>query len=179
MTNTGEARDVGSIPGSGRFPGGWHDKPLQYSCLENPKDRGAWQVGVHRVTKSQTQLKWLSMNKNIFFFYSNFIKILLHIFFCNFYFLFHSYNTHLINFGNLRDNKQSFFFFNLANIYWVCTSFNDNTDDDDQGITHIMIVLKYLKLKNIYIWILILRMHILKGKGDKNDEDSILRETSL
>ena len=132
--------------------------------------------GSQRVRHNWSDLAW---TKTFFFFYSNFIKILLHIFFCNFYFLFQSYNTHVINFGNLRDNKQSFFFFNLANIYWVCTSFNDNTDDDDQGITHIMIVLKYLKLKNIYIWILILRMHILKGKGDKNDEDSILRETSL
>ena len=53
--------DVGSIRGSGRSPGGGHGNPLQYSCLENPKDRGAWWVTVHRVTKSQTQLKGLSM----------------------------------------------------------------------------------------------------------------------
>jgi len=50
-------RDAGSIPGSGRCPGGGHDNPLQYSCLENPMNRGAWQATVHRVTKSQTQLK--------------------------------------------------------------------------------------------------------------------------
>ena len=39
--NTGDIRDTGSIPGSGRSPGGGHDNPLQYSCLENPMDRGA------------------------------------------------------------------------------------------------------------------------------------------
>ena len=54
------AGDVGSIPGSGRFPGGRHGNPLQYSYLENPMDGGAWRAIVHRVTKSQTPLKWLS-----------------------------------------------------------------------------------------------------------------------
>ena len=49
-----DVRDVGSSPGSGRFPGGGHGNPLQYSCLENPMDRGAWQAIVHRVTKSWT-----------------------------------------------------------------------------------------------------------------------------
>ena len=52
--NAGDTRDVGSIPGSGRPPGGGHDNPLQYSRLENPIDRGAWWVAVHRVAKSQT-----------------------------------------------------------------------------------------------------------------------------
>ena len=42
-------------------PGGRHSNPLQYSCLESPMDRGAWQATVHRVVKSQTWLKWLSM----------------------------------------------------------------------------------------------------------------------
>ena len=46
--NAGDIRDVGSIPGSGRSPGGGHSSPLQYSCLENPMDRGAWQATVHR-----------------------------------------------------------------------------------------------------------------------------------
>ena len=57
-----EIRDVGSIPGLGRFPGGGHGNPLQYSCLENSMDRGAWWARVHRFTKSQTQLsmqRWL------------------------------------------------------------------------------------------------------------------------
>ena len=40
--NARDIRDVGSIPGLGRFPGGGHGNPLQYSCLENPMDRGAW-----------------------------------------------------------------------------------------------------------------------------------------
>ena len=47
---------LGSIPGLGRSPGGGHGNPLQYSCLENPMDRGAWWPIVHGVTKSWTQL---------------------------------------------------------------------------------------------------------------------------
>ena len=46
--------DPGSIPGSGRSPGEGHGNPLQYSCLENPMDRGAWKATVHGVTKNQT-----------------------------------------------------------------------------------------------------------------------------
>ena len=49
--NAGVARDAGSIPGLGRCPGG-HGNPLQYSCLENPMDRGAWRAAVHGVTES-------------------------------------------------------------------------------------------------------------------------------
>ena len=56
----GDTRDTGSIPGSGRSPGEGHGNPLQHSCLEDPMDWGAWWAIVHRVTKSQTQLKWLS-----------------------------------------------------------------------------------------------------------------------
>ena len=48
--------DPGLIPGSKRFPGGGHDNPLQYSCLENPMDRGAWRPTVHGVAKNQIQL---------------------------------------------------------------------------------------------------------------------------
>ena len=59
--NAGDTRDMGSIPESGRTPGGGHGNPLQYSCLENPVDREAWRATVHRVTKSQTRLKQLSM----------------------------------------------------------------------------------------------------------------------
>ena len=55
--NAEDLRDVGSIPGSGRSPGGGHGNPLQYSCLENPMDRGAWQATVHRLSKSRTLLK--------------------------------------------------------------------------------------------------------------------------
>ena len=49
--NAGDARDVCSIPGSGRFPGGGNGKLLQYSCLEKSMDREAWQATVHGVTK--------------------------------------------------------------------------------------------------------------------------------
>ena len=51
--NAGDARDVGSIPGSGRSPGGGNGNPLWYSCLESSKDRGAWWSIVHGVAKSQ------------------------------------------------------------------------------------------------------------------------------
>ena len=54
LANAREVRDEGSIPGSRRSPGGGHGNPLQYSCLENPRDRGAWRATVHGVTKSQT-----------------------------------------------------------------------------------------------------------------------------
>ena len=50
------ARDIGSLPVSGRSPGGGHGNPLQYPCLENPMDRGAWWATVHGVTKSWTRL---------------------------------------------------------------------------------------------------------------------------
>ena len=52
-TNAG---DVDTIPGSGRFPGGGNGKPLQYSCLGNPMDRGAWWATIHGVAKSRTGL---------------------------------------------------------------------------------------------------------------------------
>ena len=55
--NAGAAGAAGSIPGSGRSPGGGHGYPLQYSCLENHMDRGAWRATVWRVTESQTQLR--------------------------------------------------------------------------------------------------------------------------
>ena len=56
------AGDLGLIHGLERSPGGGHGNSLQYSCLENPMDRGAGQATAHRVTKSQTQLKQLSMH---------------------------------------------------------------------------------------------------------------------
>ena len=58
--NAGYARDVGSIPGSGRCPGGRHGYAFQYPCLENSMNREAWQAAVHGVTKSWTRLKQLS-----------------------------------------------------------------------------------------------------------------------
>ena len=52
--NAGNIRDTGSIPRSGRSPGGGHGNPLQFSYLENPMDRGAWWATVHGVAKSRT-----------------------------------------------------------------------------------------------------------------------------
>ena len=58
--NAGDVRNRSSIPKSGRFPGGGHESPLQYSCLENPMDRGTWWAIVYRGAKSRTWLKQLS-----------------------------------------------------------------------------------------------------------------------
>ena len=60
--NAGDVRDAGLIPGLGRFPGEGNGYPLQYSCLENPMDRGTWQAVVHSVAKSWIRLKRLSMH---------------------------------------------------------------------------------------------------------------------
>ena len=54
--NAGDVSDASSTPGSGRTPGGGHGNSLQYSCLENPMDRGAWWATVHGVTRSRTRL---------------------------------------------------------------------------------------------------------------------------
>ena len=66
--NTGDAQDMGLIPGSGRSPGEGYGNPLQYSCLENPRDRGAWPATVHGVAESDltevtehTFLQWSSL----------------------------------------------------------------------------------------------------------------------
>ena len=56
ICNAGDSGDMALVPGLGRSPGGVHGNPLQYSCLENPMDRGAWWATVHRVSKYQTQL---------------------------------------------------------------------------------------------------------------------------
>ena len=50
--NAGDVRDIDLIPGLGRSSEGGHGNPLQYSCLENPLDREAWQATVHKVAKS-------------------------------------------------------------------------------------------------------------------------------
>ena len=54
--NAGDTKDAGSISGLGKSPGGGNSNPLQYSCLENPMDKGAWQATVHGVVKSWTRL---------------------------------------------------------------------------------------------------------------------------
>ena len=62
---SGDIRDVGLVPGWERSAGGEHGNPLQFTCLENPTDRGAWWAIVHTVTKSGTWLKHLSMHTHI------------------------------------------------------------------------------------------------------------------
>ena len=60
--SAGDVRDMGSVPGLGRFPGGGHGNPLQYSGLENSMNRGAWWATVHRAAKRQTWLERLCMH---------------------------------------------------------------------------------------------------------------------
>ena len=62
---TCQSRDTGSIHGSGRYPGEWNGNPLQYSCLENPMDRGPWWATVHRVAKESNTTWWLNNNSLI------------------------------------------------------------------------------------------------------------------
>ena len=59
--NAGDKRDTGSIPALGRSPGEGNGNPLQYSCLENPMDRGTWLAAVQGVTKSQIRLSDLAL----------------------------------------------------------------------------------------------------------------------
>ena len=64
-TSAGDIREEDSTPGLGRSPGGGHGNPLQYSCLGNPMDRGAWRATAHSVAKTQTRLKRLSTHAYI------------------------------------------------------------------------------------------------------------------
>ena len=64
--NAGEVRDSGSTPGSGRFPGGRQDNPLQYFSLENPVDRRSWLAAVHMVVKNQTQLSMCAPTRRLY-----------------------------------------------------------------------------------------------------------------
>ena len=73
------AGDPGSIPGSRRSPGEGNGNPLQYSCLENPMDGGAWLAAVHGVTKSRTQLSDFTIYLSIKLGESNMIKYILFI----------------------------------------------------------------------------------------------------
>ena len=63
--NLGAARDVGSIPGLEKFPGGENGNSLQYSCWGNPMDRGGWQATAHGAAKSQTWLSDQAQHSNI------------------------------------------------------------------------------------------------------------------
>ena len=61
--NEGDAGDLGLIPGLGRSPGERNGNPLQYSCLENPMDRGAWRATIHRVAKRQDMIERVNNNQ--------------------------------------------------------------------------------------------------------------------
>ena len=65
-TDAGDIRDAGWIPGLGRSSGGGLGNPLQYSCLDNPRDREAWWATVHRVANTQTPLKCLSTHTHMY-----------------------------------------------------------------------------------------------------------------
>ena len=79
--NAGDVRDAGSIPESEGFPGGGNGNPLQYSCLKNPMDRGAWWATIHRVAKSWIRLKDLAYTHTPFimlqyiFFYTQLFSV--------------------------------------------------------------------------------------------------------
>ena len=64
--NARDTGDAGSIPGSGRSSGGGNGNPLQYSCLENPMDRGAWWATIRRVAKESDTTQQLNSNRHIF-----------------------------------------------------------------------------------------------------------------
>ena len=72
--NAGDGRDARSMSGLGKFPGGGHGNPLQYSCLENPMGRRAWWATAHMVSKSWTWLKWYSMH-------TFYICVVIHVFY--------------------------------------------------------------------------------------------------
>ena len=65
--NAGDIRDTASIPGSGRSPGEGNGNPLQYACLGNPMDKGAWWATVHGVAKESDKTWQLNNNNNILF----------------------------------------------------------------------------------------------------------------
>jgi len=68
LNNLPAVREMGSIPGLGRYPGEENGYSLQYSCLENSMNRGAWRAAVHGVAKSQTQVNDLTLSLSILIF---------------------------------------------------------------------------------------------------------------
>ena len=80
IVSAGDVRDGGLIPRLGKCPGEGNGNPLQYSCLENPMDGGAWQATVHRVEKSKTHLKRLSMHLHVYMYVLVFLPVKLELF---------------------------------------------------------------------------------------------------
>ena len=72
--------DMGSIPGPGRSPGEGNGNPLQYSCLENPMDRGAWRATVHEAPKSRIWLKQVSTHAILWVLQSKGLSLHIHIY---------------------------------------------------------------------------------------------------
>ena len=79
VCNARDAGDVSEIPGSGRSPGGGHGNPLQYSCLENPKNRGAWWAAIYAVAQSQKQLNQLSNSSSSYIVFNIAILYILYL----------------------------------------------------------------------------------------------------
>ena len=77
--NEGGVKDAGSMPGSGRSPGGGNGNPLQYSCMENPMDRGDGKATVHRVAKSQTRLSNFTFTCNFVLYFPSLLQMCYHI----------------------------------------------------------------------------------------------------
>jgi len=73
--NEKDITDAGSVPGSGRSPGGGHGNPLQYSCLENPMDRGDWWATVHSKQLDTTEVTYPACTHRIYKIYANFIHV--------------------------------------------------------------------------------------------------------
>ena len=88
---------MSSVPGWGRSPEGGRNNLLQYSCLENPMDRGTWRATIHRVTQSQTGLEPLNMHTKflfyLFFFIFFKVIVLIHWFCCCFYRKYHDFQV--------------------------------------------------------------------------------------
>ena len=114
--NIRDKRDVDFIPASRRSSGGGCGNPLQYSCLENPMDRGAWQTTVHGVTKSQTWLEQLSIHRIKLIITTSFrYTIYSHIHFqkC---FIFPNWNP----FHNSPFHPTHFYFLTITILFHVC-----------------------------------------------------------
>ena len=94
------AEDMGSIPGSGRSHGGGNGNPLQYSCLENPMDRGAWQATVHGVAKSQTQLRDYKTTKHQIDRYISYLMDVFHAIYTYMYHFISNRGTQILSMNN-------------------------------------------------------------------------------
>ena len=106
------------IPGSGRSPGEGNGNLLQYSCLENPMDGGAWWATVCGVTKSRTQLKQLSTHPRFFFFLFHFIQVFEKSHSCSerLNFMYNLYSLVLVNGKDQGEGKSSF---SKLHITWI------------------------------------------------------------